>query len=486
MSPQMFFAVLPMLLVSATIIVLLSAIAVRRNHNVAASISVLGLNLALIASLWALFNRHLDIAVQVTPLLRIDSAARLSTVMVVASALGVLTLCRSYFAGYQRNKEEIYLLVLLGTLGAVVLAAATHVASLIIGIEMMSLPMIAGIAYSTKDRRALEGGMKYLVLSTIATACMLFGFALMYAETGHMDLTVMSRVLHAATMKQPLWLMASTLVVVGFAFKLSVVPFQQWTPDVYEAAPIPVGAYLATVSKVGAMAVLLRLFQGTTSISDTLANLLVVMAVASILVGSVLGLRQTNLKRLMAYSSIAHFGYLLAVLIVSGRIAQMAAAIYLIVYLISSIGVFGVMAMMSSPMRERDVENIHEYRGLFWKRPYLTSILTVMMLSLGGVPMTAGFIGKFAVLSAAMRAQHWVLMGAIVVGSAISIFYYLRVIITLFHRRDEEHKGVSEPMGWTQTTSGFMLLTSMALVLLLGVFPNALYMFGTFFFSLHR
>lgn len=476
MTAAQLLALLPLLLVSATIVAVMLGIAVRRHHRLAAGISVLGFNLALLSLVLAMIDPRTPVSLAVTGLLVFDGAGRFAMLLVLATSLGVLTLCHAYFEGYRRNQEEIYLLIGLATLGGVVLVAATHVATLLLGLELLSLPMVAAVAYSTHDKRALEGGLKYLVLSAAASASLLFGFALLYAATGHLDLAGLSQVIAGVNVEQPLVLAALAMIVGAFAFKLSVVPFHQWTPDVYEAAPTPVAAYLATVSKVGVFAVVLRLFHGSPAgISPLVAEAMIWMALASMLLGSVLALRQASLKRLMAYSSIAHFGYLLLVLVVPGERSLQAAGIYLAVYLVSSLGVFGVMALMSSPMRERDVEYVHEYRGLFWRRPYLASILTAMMLSLAGVPVTAGFIGKFAVIAAGIEDSQWLLVGGIVLGSAISVYYYLRVIITLFHPLAHGGEGISESMGWAQTAGGIMLLMSMLLVLAMAVFPNPLY-----------
>lgn len=484
MSAAQFHALLPLLLVSATLVALLTAISIRRHHSATALTAMAGLNLALGSVLYGMYV--LDPAgVEFTSLITVDSAALLAMAFVLVAALGVLTLCHAYFEGFASNREEIYLLIGLGTLGGVLLSCASHVASLLIGIELMGLPMVAGVAYATRDKRALEGGMKYLILSAAASATMLFGFALIYALKGSLDLASLSTLFSSANAADPALLMAVALVLVGFAFKLSVVPFHQWTPDVYESAPAPVAAFLATVSKIGVFVVLLRLFQGNPAgASPVITDALTVLAIASMLIGSVLALRQASLKRLMAYSSIAHFGYILVVLVVPGPGSLQAAGIYLAVYTVSSLAVFGVMALMSSPMGARDVEYVHEYRGLFWRRPYLASILIGMMFSLAGVPVTAGFIGKFAVVAVAVEQHAWWLVGSIVLGSAISVYYYLRVIITLFHPAAQRSGGVSETMGWAQSYGGGMLVVATMLALVMGVLPNSLYLLANQFLSM--
>ncbi|MCY1414815.1 NADH-quinone oxidoreductase subunit N [compost metagenome] len=233
-------------------------------------------------------------------------------------------------------------------------------------------------------------------------------------------------------------------------------------------------AFLATASKVAVFAVLLRLYQISPAFADGWpGQLLSLLAVASILAGNLLALLQNNLKRLLGYSSIAHFGYLLIALIASKGIASEAIGVYLFTYVLTSLGAFGVITLMSTPYQGRDCDALFEYRGLFWRRPYLTAVLATMMLSLAGIPLTAGFIGKFYVVAAGVESQQWWLLGALILGSAIAVFYYLRVMVTLFlvepslQRRDA-------PLHWAQRAGGIMLLVVAGLTLLLGVYPQPL------------
>ncbi len=264
------------------------------------------------------------------------------------------------------------------------------------------------------------------------------------------------------------------MMLIGLAFKLSLVPFHLWTPDVYEGAPAPVAAFLATASKVAVFAVLLRLYQISPAMSGGwLSDLLTLIAIASILFGNLLALLQNNLKRLLGYSSIAHFGYLLVALIASKGLAVEAVGVYLATYVLTSLGAFGVITLMSTPYSGRDADALYEYRGLFWRRPYLTAVLTVMMLSLAGIPLTAGFIGKFYVIAAGVEAQLWWLLGAMVLGSAIGVFYYLRVMVTLFMREPNMHRH-DAPFDWEQRAGGIMLLVVALLAFIIGVYPQPL------------
>ena len=475
MNQDQLWALLPLLIATAATVATMLAIAVYRHHRFCASVTVAGMNLALLALLPDLLFRDVPTVV-LTGLMQVDGAARFGMALVLIATLGVLTLCHAYFEGYKKNREEIYLLIGLGTVGALTLACATHAATLLIGIELLSLPMVAGVAYVMEERRSIEGGIKYLVLSAAASASMLFGLALIYAQTGKLDLASMAAVIGSADLGQPLILAGTAMILAGLAFKLSLVPFHQWTPDVYEAAPTPVTAYLATVSKLGVFVVMLRLFHGQTGVSSPLVLTAIVgLALASMLVGNLLALRQTNLKRLLAYSSIAHFGYMAVVLVVPGDDAMRAAGVYLATYLATSLGVFGVMALVSSPMGERDLEAVEDYRGLFWRRPYLASIMTVMLLSLAGIPLTSGFIAKFAVISVGVGDAQWLLVGGVVLSSAISIYYYLRVMVALYAAIDQGSERVSESLGWAQTLGGFMLMVAIVVMIWLGVYPQPLF-----------
>lgn len=479
MNSAQVWALLPLLVVTATIVAVMLAVAVKRHHRLSAGVTVAGMNIALLCLLPAVLGGDTQ-AIAVTGMITVDGAARLGMALTLATTLGVLTLCHAYFEGYRQNREEVYLLIGIGTLGAMTLACATHAATLLLGIELLSLPMVGGVAYVADLRRSIEGGLKYLVLSAAASATLFFGLALIYAHTGALDMASLARAIEQATLDTPLVLTGAAMMLAGLAFKLSMVPFHQWTPDVYEAAPTPITAYLATVSKLGMFIATLRLFHaGAGSASPLIVTAIGVLAIASMLVGSLLALRQTNLKRLLAYSSIAHFGYLAVVLIVPGVDALRAAGVYLATYLVTSLGVFGVMALVSSPMGARDQEEIAEYRGLFWRRPYLTSILTAMLLSLAGVPLTAGFIGKFAIIAVGVDAMQWLLVGSVVAASAISVYYYLRIMSALFSSVDEGTETVSESLGWAQTAGGLMLLLAMLVTLWLGVYPEPLYMLSS-------
>lgn len=471
----LFIAELPLLLTVFTAIAVMLSIAWQRNHKQVFFITAAGLNAALFSLFWA--SSATD--VPVTPLLMVDSYALFYSALILIGSLATITLARAWLKKFPDNREEFYLLLVLASTGAIVMVQAHHLAAVFIGIELMSLPLFGLVGYAFKQRRSLEAAVKYMVLSASATAFLLFGIALIYAQVGSLDIATigarLSRLPNVENAHLTLMVVGLGMMVTGLGFKLSLVPFHLWTPDVYQGAPAPVTTYLATVSKIAVFAVLLRLFYSIPATDSFFYSLLGGLAFISIIVGNLLALLQNNLKRLLGFSSTAHFGYLLVALIACrlGDLSQEAIALYLVMYLLTSVGSFGVVSLMSSPYQERDADELPAYRGLFWRRPILSSALTIMLLSLAGIPMTLGFIGKFYILTVGVRFYFWWLTGAVIFGSAVGLYYYLRVISILYLRtpgmpsRDARND-------WALTTGGLMVLTSAILVLLLGVYPQPL------------
>lgn len=464
-------AMLPLIVTAATSVAVMLAITVKRNHWWNATICAMGLNAALL-SLWFASG---VVPQQVTPLLLIDSFSLLYMGIILVVTLATATLMHAYMGGFPRNKEEVYLLLTLSALGAMLMVCSNHFASFFLGLELMSLPLYGMVAYRPRHKKSLEAGIKYLVLSASASAMLLFGIALIYAHTGTLSfIDLGARLNDGADHYNLFMLTGGALLIAGLGFKLSLAPFHLWTPDVYEGAPAPVTGFLATASKTAVFAVLMRYFvQAGGYQQAALVEALSVLAVISIGVGNILALQQTNVKRMLGYSSIAQIGYCLVAMIAAGPLAVEAVGVFILTYVITSLGAFGVVTLMSSPMRagERDADENYDYRGLFWRRPYLTSILTVSMLSLAGVPLTAGFIGKFYVVVAGVDARLWFLLGAVVLGSAVGLYYYLRLMVTLF-MVDPEKRQFNAPLNWAQQTGGYMVVGVMLLMLVIGIYPE--------------
>lgn len=419
-------ALAPILVLALGIVGLMLLIAITRNHAATAQLTTLGFLLATAATELS------SGSIGVTPLLVFDDYTRAVTVLVLLTGALTSLLAYGYLDKLREDREEWYLLLLLASLGAVTLAGARHVASFMLGLELLAVSLFGLIAYIRDSRRAIEAGIKYLVLSAAGSATLLFGFALVYAATGTMAFADLpDAVVRLSGEDLALATVGAGMVWVGIGFKLSLVPFHLWTADVYEGAPAPVTAFLATVSKGAVAAVVLR-YLAAQPLTVTLIEALTVIAVATMLIGNLLALLAENLKRLLAYSSIAHFGYLLVPLIVGGETAREAVLVYLVGYFVMTLGCFGVITMLSASHADGEADHLHDYRGLFWRRPYLTSVMTPMLLALAGIPLTVGFLAKFYVLAAGVDTQAWLLVAAVVAGSAIGLYYYLRVIVAMF------------------------------------------------------
>jgi NADH-quinone oxidoreductase subunit N len=262
-------------------------------------------------------------------------------------------------------------------------------------------------------------------------------------------------------------------VLTGIGFKLAVVPFHLWTPDVYQGAPLPVAAFIATVSKGGVSAFLLRWLGVGGGGSPALLLILGIIAIASMLTGNLLALRQTNVKRLLAYSSIAHMGYFLVAAVAGGYLGRAAATYYLAGYIMTILGAFGSLLALSGGLR--DAETFEDIRGLFWRRPLLASVFTAMILSLAGIPLTAGFLGKFYVLATGASAGAWTLVIVLIVSSTIGLVYYLRVIVAMFatpEPAEPEHAEIGAQRPALGLTLGVALTALTSALLFLGVHPE--------------
>jgi len=479
-------ALSPLLIVSGTCVVVMLAIAIRRHHAFVASLSMAGLALALASTAAVWLTAAAPRAI--TALLIIDPFACFYMAMILIAALAVTALLHTYLGRYQGQREEMYLLLLLSTLGGMVMVASRHFTSFFVGLELLSMPMYGMAAYLVKERRSLEAGMKYLVLSAVASAFILFGMALVYSQTGTMVFGAIGAQLAAVTGGGRIVMLGAALLLAGLGFKLSLAPFHLWTPDVYQGAPAPVASFLATASKIAVFALLLRYVVETHATRyPTLVDALSMLAILSIVVGNVLALQQQNLKRLLAYSAIAHFGYMLVALIASGPFATEAVGVYLLTYSITTLAAFGAITLISNPL-DHEAQALSDYRGLFWQRPGLAAILTLSLLSLAGVPLTAGFLGKFYVLGAGVDERQWLLLGAIVAGSAVGLYFYLRAMIQLYLRpapvapsaaaappapaAPSTGVGVSPALHWSQDAGGAMLIALLLLMLALGLYPS--------------
>jgi NADH-quinone oxidoreductase subunit N len=467
MSSADILCLLPLLILSGAPVVILLVIAFARSHRLTFALTVAALLLCGAAIPFAASGAPRE----VTALLLIDFYALFYMGLVIAAGLAVTLLSYGYLAGRSDQHEEYYVLLLLATLGSAVLVASRHFGAFFLGLEILSISLYTLIAYPRAWAHGIEAGIKYLVLAASSAAFLLFGMALIYAETGSLEFARLAAAPALSGVNALVLLAGVGLVTVGIGFKVAVVPFHLWTPDVYEGAPAPVAGFVATVSKGAMFALLLRLFLPLNlRLHDSVFGAFLAIAVASMIVGNLLALFQNNLKRILAYSSIAHLGYLLVAFLAGGLWAVTAATFYLAAYFVTTLAAFGVVSVLSDGERDRDT--LDEYRGLFWQHPWLAGVMTVALLSLAGIPLTAGFIGKFYLVAAGVASALWVGVLVLVLTSAIGLFYYLRIIVAMTAQPGSGSPAIRMP---AVTWAGSLALVVLALLLLgLGVYPAPL------------
>jgi NADH-quinone oxidoreductase subunit N len=458
-------ALSPYLILAATSVLVMLVIAFYRNHKFTVFLTLAGFAISAASIIYASYV----LPRAVTPLLIIDHFAFFYLGLVLLAGFSVSALAYSYLEKHQEHSEEFYLLVLLAALGCAVLAAATHFASFFLGIELLSVSLYGLSAYLRHSNRSVEAGAKYLILAAVSSAFILFGMALVYAETGNMGFNAIAAQAAGTEVHRLPFLAGIGLIIVGIGFKLAVVPFHLWTPDVYEGAPAPVTALIATMSKGAVFALVLRYF---TKVNihhhEAIVTIITVIAVTSMFAGNLLALLQTNVKRILAYSSISHLGYLLVTVLASGQMAAAAAAFYLSAYFVTTLGAFGVVTVLSDG--QRDADSLEDYRGLIWNRPWLAGVFSAMLFSLAGIPLTAGFIGKFYVVAAGVGSALWLVVFALVINSVIGLFYYLRIIIAMFSDLKDDVR-----LKMKISRSGSIVLAALTLLLILfGVYPTPL------------
>lgn len=461
-------ALYPIFVIAATAILAMLAIAWRRSHRLTLGITLSGLSLSFLA-LW------LSAAViprQVTALIVVDQYALFYIGLIVSATFVTAILSYDYFEKRESHPDEVYVLLLFAALGSSVLVVSDHFVSFLLGLELLSVALYALTGYPPRGKLPIEAGIKYLVLGASSAAFLMFGMALIYAQVGSMDFSQLQLSMAPAG-TQTIILAGLALIVTGLGFKLALMPFHLWTPDVYEGAPAPVTAFLATISKGSVFALLVRFFHGSAALhAPAIFMVFAVIAISSMIAGNLLGMLQENIKRLLGYSSIAHMGYLMVAFLAAGSLGAESAAFYLVAYIITTLGAFGVVTVLSGP--DRDADSLDDYRGLFWRRPGLAVIFTLMLFSLAGIPLTAGFVGKFCIIAAGAASGSWVLILTLVLSSVLGLFYYLRVIVALYERIPAAAGSDLIPLRRVSLSGKYVLAGLTVLLLWVGLYPDPL------------
>jgi NADH-quinone oxidoreductase subunit N len=364
---------------------------------------------------------------------------------------------------------EYYALVLFSIVGMIMMATATDLLVVFIALEILSLAVYVLTGIRRDNAAGTEAAFKYFLLGAFSSAFFLYGIAFTYGVTGSTRFEAVGSFLSAQALSDnPMILIAVGLLLVGFGFKISAVPFHMWTPDAYEGAPAIVTGFMSTGVKVAAFAAFTRVFLSAFEpfVTDW-APLVAVLAALTMILGTVVGVAQSNLKRMLAYSSIAHGGYLLVGLVAANQVGKAAILFYLLAYSVTNLAAFGVIALLGT--RERGNDELRDYAGLWNTRPGLAALMTVSLLSLGGLPPTAGFIGKWYIFSAAVSAGYYWLAIIGVLTSVISVFFYLRVVVMMYM---SERDGAL-PLPVNITRMGMAALTvAIAMIFYLGVLPT--------------
>lgn len=461
---------LPIIVLVVCVIVTLLTISIKRNHGLAYLICGAGLMITMLLLFeqigFETYQTKLFLFKPITPFL--------SLIMLIVVGMLWVQLYQ-WLEQLNERKEEYYLLLLFSTIGALLLVISNHFASFFLSLELMGLSLVGLVAYSGKDKIAQEAGIKYLILSAIASALILMGIAIIYIQYGTLlftNLTVFS-----ASNLMPAWVSITAIIFIlaGVFFKLSLVPCHLWVADLFQGAPLPSAALLATLSKLSIFIVLWRMFNiGQWHNYQVIIDIISAVAIASMIIGNLLGLLQHNLLRLLAFSSIAHFGYLLIVLLLvnsnrdlflGSSFATEAVVFYLVGYLFTLVGLFSVLMQMPQ------IKQINQLKGLFWHRPFIAITLGLLMLSLAGIPLTIGFMGKFYLVLTAVSHQLWWLLGALVLGSVIGLYYYLRVIMVMI-QADSHNEQTGANFTELKLSTNTIVLNYLTIFIVIG--------FGTF------
>jgi NADH-quinone oxidoreductase subunit N len=460
-----FYYILPELVITAgALIVLVADVMLPRGSRalVWVTLAVIG---ATMASLLPFTETELEVA---SGLLAVDRFALFfKVVFLVAAAMTVLMSVR-YLELEGASPGEYYFLILCATLGMMIMASGIDLITSFIGLETMAVSFYILAGFIKPNQRSNEAAVKYFLLGAFSLGILLYGMTLLYGLSGSTNLREMAAIF-AGRERDPLMVLAVILIVAGMGFKIAAVPFHMWAPDVYEGAPTPVTAFLSVGSKAASFAMLLRIFlEGLPAMNSDWRLLFEALAIVTMTIGNVAALTQSNLKRMLAYSSIAHAGYLLMGVVAGTPRGVAAMLIYLLVYAFMQLGAFAVIILM----RRQDVtgDELKDFSGLHVRHPFAAFAMLLFMLSLGGIPPTAGFMGKFWLFGAAIESGYVTLAVIGVLNSAISLYYYVRIVVFMYLRKDTTG---SEPI------LSPMLAVTLALALVgtiaFGVYPRQLF-----------
>ena len=471
-------AILPMLIVVGGALLVLLVDLVLPDHRKVLTIwlAAAGLVAALVVTLLQIGQTHQAFG----GMLLVDGFTTFFNGLFIITALISLLISSHYLKRTGLQRGEFYALLMFSTSGMMVMAAAADLIIVFLGLELLSIPLYVMAGFARPRLDSEESAMKYFLLGAFSSAFFVYGVALTYGATGSTTLAGVSAAL-AGPLDDPLLVIGMGLLLVGLGFKVAAVPFHMWTPDVYQGAPTSVTAFMAVASKAASFGAFLRVFvEGLEGLKDNWGSLFLVVCIVTLILGNVVAIVQTNIKRMLAYSSIAHAGYALIGVVVVGQasVSEEARALglssvmlYMAVYAFMTFGAFAVVAALRRGGLEG--EELEDFTGLAKRQPVAALIMLIFMVSLAGIPPTAGFIGKLYLLMAAVKADLTWLAVVAVLFAAVSAYYYLRVVM-LMYMREPEPAGSLEPRMVASPAVSLVLAVTVAGVVFFGLFPNLL------------
>ncbi len=397
-------------------------------------------------------------------MMQFDNYAVAFTAVIIVVAFLWFLMAEGFFKE-ESNQTDHFALILFSLVGAVLMVSYTNMAMLFLGIEILSIPMYILAGSNKTDVLSNEAAFKYLIMGAFATGFLLFGIALIYGATGSFDLSEIANVASVGGLSS-IFYVGVLLMLIGMSFKVSAAPFHFWAPDVYQGAPTVITAFMATIVKTAAFAAFLRLFSTTfMSVHGAWANVVWVMAALTLLIGNITAVAQTSTKRMLAYSSVAHAGYMLLALLAGNRYSNSAILFYAIAYSIGSIATFCIVNIIS---KAKGVDTIDSFNGLGKSNPLLAITMTVALLSLAGIPPTAGFFAKYYIFTSAFVAGNVGLVFIAIIASLIGVYYYFRIIIAMYFK-----KSVDETIAVERNHQLLLVLVAI-LIIALGLFPDSI------------
>ena len=454
-----------LLTLAGTLFMVLAALVKRRSSPLFGHLSLL----TLIAGIAVAVAGGANPGPAFGGMLVVDGFATFFRVLVMGVGFLTVLVCYSFLPRQNAETGEFHALLMFSIAGQCLMAAANDLIIIFIGLEISSIASYVLAGFFRDDKRSNEAALKYFLLGSFATGFFLYGVALIYGATGSTNLDAVRRAVGSLTTGSPLLiLLAAALMLVGLGFKVSASPFQMWAPDVYQGAPTPVSAFLSAGPKAAAFAIFLRIFMTAFApIGDHWEPLVWGASLLSMTVGNFAALTQSNFKRLLAYSSIAHAGYILVALTARSDVGTAAAMFYLAAYAFMNIGAFAVVSHLSG--RGEKFTEIEDFKGLAQKQPFTAAMLTIFLLSLIGVPLTGGFFGKFYIFKAALESHLVWLTVLGLLNSAVAAYYYLRVLVMMYMYDPGEAAEKLEPLS---PAMGAALILPALGTLFLGIFPG--------------